>query len=187
MTLTAQQITEMAARVHTANGKWWIDLDTQQPIKRNMGELLMLCISELSEALEGDRKNLMDDKLPHRKMLEVELADALIRTLDIIGGLHVSPIQTPPYVSGWPDNTAECLLVITCSYVNAMLAITAHQDRDGFAYFEHHMSRAVERLVSLSDHLGLDIMGAYEEKMAYNATRHDHSIEGRKAEGGKKY
>src|SRR4051812_7282747 len=36
---------------------------------------IALCHSELSEALEGHRKNLMDDHLPHRKMAEVELAD----------------------------------------------------------------------------------------------------------------
>lgn len=32
--------------------------------------------------MEGERKNLMDDKLPHRKMAEVELADILIRVFD---------------------------------------------------------------------------------------------------------
>ena len=37
--------------------------------------------------MEGYRKNLMDDKLPHRSMLEVELADAVIRIFDMCGGL----------------------------------------------------------------------------------------------------
>jgi NTP pyrophosphatase (non-canonical NTP hydrolase) len=35
--------------------------------------------------MEGDRKDLMDDKLPHRKMREVELADAVIRIFDLAG------------------------------------------------------------------------------------------------------
>jgi hypothetical protein len=35
--------------------------------------------------MEGDRKNLMDDKLPHRPMREVELADAVIRIFDLAG------------------------------------------------------------------------------------------------------
>lgn len=43
---------------------------------------IALMHSELSEALEADRKNLMDDKLPHRTGKEVELADCLIRILD---------------------------------------------------------------------------------------------------------
>lgn len=63
--------------------KWWIKLGTEsEPLERNKGELLMLMVSELSEAMEGERKDLMDDKLPHRKMAEVELADCIIRILD---------------------------------------------------------------------------------------------------------
>ena len=49
---------------------------------RTFGERIALMHSELSEALEADRKNLMDDKLPHRTGIEVELADCLIRILD---------------------------------------------------------------------------------------------------------
>lgn len=56
---------------------------------RNVGELLCLVHSEISEAMEGARKNLMDDKLPHRKMIEVELADALIRIFDIAGAYNL--------------------------------------------------------------------------------------------------
>lgn len=63
---------------------WW-DNTTERDVPR----LLMLCVSELAEAMEGDRKNLMDDHLPHRKMLEVELADAVIRIFDMAGGLKL--------------------------------------------------------------------------------------------------
>lgn len=41
--------------------------------------------SEISEAVEGRRKGLMDDHLPHRKMEEVEMADAVIRILHLAG------------------------------------------------------------------------------------------------------
>lgn len=53
---------------------------------------LMLIVSEVAEAMEGDRKDLMDDHLPHRKMIEVELADAVIRILDLGGkaGLDIA-------------------------------------------------------------------------------------------------
>lgn len=74
-----------AAQCHEANIKWWLDIRTNAPIERNKGELLMLMVSEIAEAMEGERKNLMDDKLPHRKMAEVELADALIRIFDYAG------------------------------------------------------------------------------------------------------
>jgi hypothetical protein len=66
---------------------WWTDLQTGESLigKRNKGEMLCLIHSEISEAMEGERKGLMDDKLPHRPMAEVELADALIRIFDYAG------------------------------------------------------------------------------------------------------
>ena len=82
-------LNELARQVHIANDKWWRNLETNEPIQHNVGELLALVHSEISEALEGHRKNLMDDKLPHRKMFEVELADAIIRIFDIAAGLNL--------------------------------------------------------------------------------------------------
>lgn len=79
----------LSACVHKLNEKWWVDLETNKPVKRNVGELLCLIHSEISEAMEGHRKNLMDDKLPHRKMFEVEIADAMIRLLDLSAGLRL--------------------------------------------------------------------------------------------------
>lgn len=67
---------------------WWVDLATGQSIKERpycFSNKLALIHSEVSEALEGDRKNLMDDKLPHRHMREVELADVVIRVFDLAG------------------------------------------------------------------------------------------------------
>ncbi len=51
---------------------------------------IKLCLihSEISEAFEGWRKNLMDDHLPSRKMFDVELADAAIRIGDLAAACH---------------------------------------------------------------------------------------------------
>lgn len=114
-------LNDYAFKCHEANKKWWHDLETGERIARNKGELLALIHSEISEALEGERKDLMDEHLPHRRMAEVELADALIRIFDYAGGY------------------------------------------------------------------GYDLEGAFQEKMAYNARRKDHTIEARKAAGGKKF
>jgi hypothetical protein len=48
-------LNDYAADVHLANAGWWVNLETGTPIKRNVGELLMLCTSELAEAMEGIR------------------------------------------------------------------------------------------------------------------------------------
>ena len=102
-TIDEHDITRAAARLqHYCHGQakhngWWTELGTGQDLTstgypkvlptKNVGELLCLVHSEISEAMEGHRKVLMDDKLPHRTMLEVELADCVIRIFDMSGGL----------------------------------------------------------------------------------------------------
>lgn len=67
----------------TAAG-WYTNLDGS-PKMRNVGEMIALIHSELSECLEGHRKNLSSDHLPGFTMVEEELADVLIRLLDLAG------------------------------------------------------------------------------------------------------
>ena len=116
-----QSLNGFAKMCHEANIKWWYDINTGALLDRNKGEMLMLMVSEIAEAMEGERKDLMDDKLPHRKMVEVELVDALIRIFDYAGAYN------------------------------------------------------------------MDISGAFKEKMAYNATRQDHTKEERSKPNGKKF
>ncbi len=72
---------------------WWNtaqgDVRERDPefVKLWVASKLALVHSEVSEGLEGLRKDLADDKLPHRKMLEVELADAVIRIFALAGRL----------------------------------------------------------------------------------------------------
>lgn len=116
-------LSDYVLRCHRASREagWWTDLETGRPLVRNKGEMFMLMVSEIAEAMEGVRKNLPDDKLPHRPMVEVELADALIRICDFAGGFN------------------------------------------------------------------LDLEGAVNEKLAYNAVRPDHQIANRRAADGKKF
>ncbi len=80
---------DLIADTHERHKRWWTDIHNGEPIQRNVGELLMLVVSEIAEGMEGHRKSKMDDHLPHRTMLEVELADALIRIFDLAGGLKL--------------------------------------------------------------------------------------------------
>jgi len=86
----AAAINLFAADCHAASRRagWYTDLATGKALDRNVPEMLCLIHSEISEAMEGYRKSkpgkvLMDDKLPHRPMAEVELADAMIRIGDL--------------------------------------------------------------------------------------------------------
>jgi hypothetical protein len=90
------------ARIHQALGHlqhtiyngnveagWWHNIVTGVPHPKNDITLILsklaLVHSEVSEAVEGVRKGLMDDHLKDRPMAEVEAADAMIRLLDLAG------------------------------------------------------------------------------------------------------
>jgi len=68
------------ARVVHSNAKghgWWDE-------ERNNGEMLALIHSEISEGLEALRNgNARSDKITHRLGIEEELADAIIRIMDL--------------------------------------------------------------------------------------------------------
>jgi len=84
---------------HTLNQKagWWDDPETGESLRTNpyvIGTKLGLIHSEISEALEAYRKDTMDDHLPNRRGVAVELADAFIRLFDICGVLGIDNIGT---------------------------------------------------------------------------------------------
>ena len=96
----------LVGECHGASHKagWWtcqemsIDLREHCRVGTRFGKALVaekLCLihSEVSEAMEGHRKGLMDDKLPQFDAITVELADACIRIFDLAGalGLDLGP------------------------------------------------------------------------------------------------
>ena len=64
---------------------WWKPEDVANPLI--VPTKIALMHSELTEAIEADRTDAMDDKLPHRKGIEVEFADLLHRVCDLAGFL----------------------------------------------------------------------------------------------------
>ena len=85
--LNATELSTLRTIIHNIhaqnrNAGWW-----DKP--REVGTMLCMVHSEVSEAMEGARKGINDDHLTHRPMLEVELADAVIRIFDMAGGLNL--------------------------------------------------------------------------------------------------
>lgn len=164
-------LTERSKRIHLANHHWWHTKEGV-PIERNFQELLMLTVSEVAEAMEGERKNLMDDHLSHRKMAEVELADTVIRLLDLAAGFKLELGEV--YVAHIAKNKGEALFQIVCEIT--YLA----SERDWLHCVLSH-------IISYCKKHSYDLEGAIEEKLLYNATRADHTYEAREEEGGKKF
>jgi hypothetical protein len=142
------------------NAGWYTDPQTGLPKERNFGEVTALMHSELSEALEANRKQLMDDKLINRPGEEVEWADTFIRMSD-----------TNKAQGG---KMAACLM-----QVNELL--------QNFKLEDIHYALAVFKMFAWSKEYRFDLAGAIVEKDAYNKHREDHKLENRQKKGGKAY
>jgi hypothetical protein len=179
------KLDELAKAVHADHAKWWQDPKTGQRIDRNKGELRALIASELSEALEGERKSLMDDHLPHRKMAEVEMADAVIRILDYAGGFAIPlslPRQIPERLS---DNRAEAIWQIHTELV--LFGIYSSKEDVKLEEVGCGLGTVLCFIIAYCSKFGYDLQGAIEEKRAYNLKRADHTHAARLAPGGKAF
>lgn len=87
----ADSLTHLQATIYRGNvdAGWWKNISTGEAFPKGDTTLVLsklaLVHSEVSEAVEGVRKGLMDDHLKERPMAEVELADAIIRAFDLAG------------------------------------------------------------------------------------------------------
>lgn len=78
------EVVHLCHKLSNAGGWWPVN-----KLERNVPEALCLIHSEISEALEGYRKDKVDEHLPHFQSITVELADAIIRIADLAGGLNL--------------------------------------------------------------------------------------------------
>ena len=171
---TLQELNNLSQKIYQQNYKnWWCDADGKPLKDRNKPELLMLTISEIAEGMEGVRKNLPDDKLPHRSMEEVEMADTAIRIFDLAGGFQHTFTDRSTFIYAFV-NKAEWMFNI-CKYLCKSELILEHLD---FALYS---------IIGYCDYHELDFWGVVEEKLEFNKTRADHKHEVRQKEGGKRF
>lgn len=187
MSKTVEEINAIADEIHKINQKWWFDLHTGEPLDRNLGEVCMLMISEVSEAMEGERKGLKDDKLTHRPMAEVEMADTVIRLLDASRGYGWS-IEWGTIPAHKTGNRGEELLYI-CELILDLYNVRTYNNGEKFADVMRGVmvSRILAAIIGYCERYDYDLWGAVEEKNAYNAVRHDHTKAARLEDGGKKW
>ena len=81
----ANSLDQMAGVCRQEADRWYHDPLTGERIFLNKGERFALMHSELSEAFEAERKDLMSDHIPEFRGVEEELADLLIRAFDYAG------------------------------------------------------------------------------------------------------
>lgn len=169
-------IKSLLPRIKEQNKEWWIDLETGEKKIPPIEEKLVLVYTELAEAVEAYRKDLNDDHLPHRNGVEVELADAVIRWLDFYTGYDKDfKIEFHPKWSFYwtPLETFMCLFTLVNDFYE-------FEEKGDFNYFLWIVFEFCARE-------GYDLQGAIIEKLDYNKTRKDHTLEARKEKNGKKF
>lgn len=166
---------------------------------RNLGELVMLCISELGEALEADRKNIVFPKekitiskeigsidkfknllsslneaftsnfeLYVKDTVEDELADEVIRVLDLMWWKEIPIIVFPPKMGGeMSDNFGQTLLEITNLLTSSYQALSVNDVEAA----KRTLNYAIFGTFKLAEKHNIDMMWHIQNKMRYNSLR----------------
>lgn len=160
------------ADVHERNVKagWWTDIETGQPKKRNLGELLVLFVTEMAEAYEAWLDGAADDKLPQFPGFAVEMADLGIRWADLCGAALAGSILEPtPHAANPGDMMFHEIIEIAKRYESIRKTPEAVGEPETADFLP-----------------AMDVAMMIDSKLAFNATRPDHKIENRLKDDGKR-
>lgn len=193
----------MCVEIHGDNRRagWWTDLVTGADTleTRNRGEMLMLCVTELTEAEMAAEQGAMDDKLPQYEGLHVELADTAIRLFDLIGAeqrrggkyplvtfhaqhgtLHTWEIAR--FISRWGAVQSNLMLIVR----DLSRALDEGYRKDNITLARYWITRALFSVIAYCALRDIPLFEIIEEKREFNRNRADHKIENRRKDGGKK-
>lgn len=141
---------------------------------KNIGELLMLIVSELGEALEAHRCGIFYGtlKAPDYRSkqwascYEIEIADVFIRLFDLMGYLAIKPYSVYMYgnVFDGSENIGESLLFVT----SLLTELVKKEDKDIIIRNLSMTIYALDQFCSVHD---IPIQKHINSKMAYNKTR----------------
>lgn len=137
---------------------------------RNFGEAIALCHSEVSEAYQGFvMGNPPDDKLPQYSSVDTELADVVIRLMDMSGGfglrlpLHIDLLKLEIDYKGVEDSLLKIHLYLS-------EALEAHRKNKG-ELCSANLSIVIRIIVISCEELKIDLESVVSDKLGYNKTR----------------
>jgi len=142
---------------------------------------MFLIISELAEAMEADRTNSKDDKLPEYDGYWVELADVFIRVSDLVG-YYLSSRDDKGWTAITKANVfrdmskTRLLMHIT----QQVVCIDSDIDENNTSYVIKDLMQINKDLVGFCNAHGIDLIEIVDAKMKFNSNRE-------KMHGGKRY
>lgn len=180
--MTIENIDNLASEIFEQNKAvgWWDDMD------RCIYQTLQLVSTEVAEATEGERKNLMDDHIPTRKMGEVKLADALIRLLDLAGRYewYYNDDMKHHHLINEPGTIGRQHFAVNMALADLGYAILYNNTH---LHIERSYSIVVDTVLKVALINNYDVWAAIDDKLEYNKTRQDHTREAMSKKHGKKF
>ena len=177
--MQSYELVGLQNEIHTQNVQlgWWDNI-------RPFSTFVCLFHSELSEAMEGDRKGLMDDHLPEFPMFQVEIADFVIRCLDWLGSKKWDDYDF------WMDNSFDDK-VDFLAQMHAQVTNAYQLSKDPHYKDKKNVTSSIAHAVAYSfkfaDEDGFNLHEIILKKVEYNLHRADHKRENRAKANGKKY
>lgn len=174
---------ELRDETHAANvtAGWWSNIETGDSIleTRNRPEMLCLITSELVEAyLDGFEP---DGHLPNYPAFHVEIADAVIRILDLAGADQIDlSMGESQAVVGNPLNDLMTVVALVSGH-----ALEGYRKTNTEKYHTA-IQDAYATLFHIAEVYDFDLMEVINAKKDYNAKRADHKVENRLKDDGKK-